>query len=492
MSYNCNINETKSVKHVINVNSKSNVTKNKNDVIKNYKVNTFKNPKINTTSEIVSKKKPFSYHKPTQQNPAYKVDEKKYSKMLEECKQNVVNDKNNTLFTIDKYQTVKYIEKGPETSKFRLFYNKDKNKVVFLSQLIKCKNSKIDNEKNDAINNSIISTILPKLRIFKEDYKKKLKSAEKISYSSFSSDYDKSTKMYNSKKVDLQIDNKKRNVEYNLTKNFKNFNVSSDKSEKKVSKNFTNYKISKNNNIKPPFPKNCTAIKEEKKDVYKHDAKIVHMNAFPKHNRCCPTSKISTRKIDPKDKIVEIDKHGNKWKLLNDANESVSLVNFGKDIQKHFVMLNSSNKENLNRIFLAELGGVKMSINGQNISTSRVPQSVFDNFLRVLPNMSDRKLVSCFAQEGILSKSFLEITKKFPDILKYAFYNPKLSYKINKIDENTFGLDVCSIAHSRDYSPFFSGSIPFKDQKIHSYGMKSNIIFSKISNPIIKNLFFIK
>ncbi|BGI51618.1 MAG: hypothetical protein BucCj_3740 [Buchnera aphidicola (Ceratovacuna japonica)] len=494
MSYIYNISETTSLKRVINVNSKDSSKKNESGMIQDYKVDSFEHPEISAVITLVPERKPFTYHKPiikkSKNKLYYKENE---SKILNKSKENTKKNTNDKVLTIEKYQTIKYIDKGSEVSKFRLFYNKYKNKVLFLSELSKYKDSKVNNFKNDAKDNNIISNVLPKLRNFKENYGKKIRVLANISYFSFSPEYKKTIKVYDSKKINLNIDPKDKKIKDDLVKYFKEIN--------KVNKN----KIDKNSydvendpledKYIAPVSIGLNKSKElsSKKSVYRHDAKVVYMKGFPLHNRCCENSKkISETKIDKK--IEEIDDKGNKWKLLNDANESFPLVKFGKDIRNHFDFLNRTNKEDLHKIFISELGHVEMSIDGKSITNNKDPRVVLRKFRELLPNISDRKLVSCFAQEGVLAKAFFGVIAKYPDILKYTFRHPKISYKINRINENSFEVDICSITKARNYFNFNSNNISEDTYKsrIHSYGMKTNVVFSKISNPIIKNLFFIK
>ncbi|WP_343189077.1 hypothetical protein RJI84_01995 [Buchnera aphidicola (Chaitoregma tattakana)] len=485
MSYICKISETTSVKRVINVDSKNILKENEVNMIQDYKVDSFKKPEVSTVITLIPERKPFT---------SKKLNYKKYSKKLDKnCFAKLSNKKNknrankNSVLTIDKYQTIKYIKNGPETSSFRLCYDQDKNKVTFLSSLLKYKNSKIDNVKNDLADNDIISDVLPGLEDFKKVYDKQVQTAAKVSYTSFSSDYNKTTKIYNSKRINLNIDKNVRHMKFSVTADVKK--VDENNNRPKVNNlNFLQRERAFQNKIRQENIK-AIAPKLEKKVIYRHDAKVVNMKV-PLHNRCCESVK-KAADIESGHRIEEVDENKNKWRLLNDANESFSLVKFGRDIQDNFKFLNKTPKDNLNKFFMLELGHVDMSINGHSITSDKNPKVILRKFKKMLPNLSDRKLVSCFSQEGVLAKSFFGVAGQYPDILKYTFNAPKISYKVNRINENSFEIDICSIAKSRPSNTYYNGVLVNKPT-IDAYGMKTNIVVSKITNPIIRNLFFVK
>ncbi|WP_343184027.1 hypothetical protein RJK19_02005 [Buchnera aphidicola (Ceratovacuna keduensis)] len=489
MSYNYNINETTSLKHVINVNSKISNKKNEENMVQDYKVDSFENPENSVVITLVPERKPFSYHKKKTVVKISKnnlnINKEDSSKILKKNEENVKDNKKNSLLFINKYQTVKYINKGEEFSRFRILYDKKKNVVSFMSELLKYKDSKINNIENDIKDNNLISNILPNLSVFKENYNNKINISAKISYSSFCEDSKKSTNIYSNK--DINFDISKGN------KNLKVFNELNKKKPYKCSKLIEYENILENTDIDPVSIDKPSNIKGSnlKKVVYKHDSKVVHMNGFPLHHRCCEFVSEVNDEIKNNKGIEEVDDKGNEWKLLNDANESFPLVKFGKDIRDHFDYLNRSDEEDLHKVFMSELGNVEMSIDGKSITENKDPKEILKKFKELLPNISDRKLVSCFSQEGVLSKAFFGLIAKNPDILKCTFYHPKISYKINRINENSFEVDICSITRSRNFDDFNNVGMPYVN-KIHSYGIKTNVVFSKISNPIIKNLFFVK
>ncbi|WP_343189716.1 hypothetical protein RJK70_02005 [Buchnera aphidicola (Pseudoregma panicola)] len=498
MSYVYNISKITSSKNVINVNSKDSTKENEKDMFQDYKVDSIENPEVSAIITLVPEKKPFfnnNIKKTVIKISNNNLNKKDNAKVLKKHEKVVKKNENDlSSLTINKFQIIKHINEGEESAKFTLFYDKIKHEISFTSKLFRYKGSKIDNLENDVEDNDLISTVLPSLTVFKEDYKNKVKINAKMSYSAILEGSNKFTNIYSSKDITLDI-SKNKFLNKNLTKNVKGINKKNKSNLHKalhVTNPFQGYDISKDKSVDPISFYKPKSIKDpvENKVGYKHDAKVVHMNGFPLHNRCCEVvSKVDETKSNKQ--IEEKDNQGNEWKLLNDANESFSLVKFGKDIRSHFDYLNRNNEEDLHKIFMSELGHVEMSINGKSITKNKDPREILKKFKNLLPNISDRKLVSCFAQEGVLAKSFFGIISKYPDILKCTFYHPKISYNIHRIDENSFEVDICSITKSRDFNDFNNVGAPYLNT-ISSYGMKTNVVFSKISNPIIKNLFFIK
>ncbi|WP_343188206.1 hypothetical protein RJD23_02035 [Buchnera aphidicola (Ceratoglyphina bambusae)] len=493
MSSIYNISKINFLKDSINVNSRNDFLESKSRMFQHNRLDYFDNPEMNEAITLVPIRKSFTYYKkPLVKKKPQHVDKSCFS--LFEVDKNNENIMRQGSLVVKRSQKIKYIDKGPETSSFQLFYNKKDNVVNYISTLFKYRNTFIDKKKNCLMDQKIISTVLPNMKFYLKDSETvldKFPNTSKVSYKSFTSNYNKSSKVYNSKKINLNINNDGKHIKYSLTKNIKNIS----KNNNNIIKNFKldkslNYNNTIDKNFVNPISKSALKknVEEIKKVIYRHDAKVVHMNV-PKHNRCYESIKVVNNKVKPKEKIEEIDSKNYNWNLLNDSNESVALVKFGSDIKKNFNYLNNNYSQNLHNIFLAELGHVHMSINGKTITDDRSPQVILTKFTKLLPNISDRKLVSCFSQEGVLANAFFGIVSKCPDILKYTFYDPKISYKIHRINENTFESEICSITKAKEFTEF---GVPYKDRKVHYYGMKSNVIFSKIDNPIIKNSYFVK
>lgn len=172
----------------------------------------------------------------------------------------------------------------------------------------------------------------------------------------------------------------------------------------------------------------------------------------------------------------------NPWKIFKEDVESKKTADFGAKLQNFFEVLRY--KSELNDMFTKKIGNALYEINGINISTISSPQIILARMASVMPDYESRQLISAYAHEGIFTPAYLKLISKHPVLAKYSIKTPIVSYKINKIDKDTFKLIATNLVK---LNSFVDPSIA----KYHSFGIRTSVLFSKNHNPFMKNAFFV-
>lgn len=199
-------------------------------------------------------------------------------------------------------------------------------------------------------------------------------------------------------------------------------------------------------------------------------------------------SDINTELMDLHDPnpLVEraFDEMRSPWNILNDNMKSRSVYDFGTKLQNIFEKIRY--KSEFNDDFLKEIRTSLFDVNGINISKDPSPVVVLRKMASLIPDYESRQLISAYAHEGIFAPAFLKLMNTYPKLANTYFRNPVVSYKINKIDKDTFKLVATNLVK---LDPSFVTDPIIKQYQ--SFGMRTSVLFSKDHHPSIKSAFFI-
>lgn len=197
-------------------------------------------------------------------------------------------------------------------------------------------------------------------------------------------------------------------------------------------------------------------------------------------------SEINDELLNPHDSNPLIDNTINQminpWKIFKGNINSPDNTGFGNKLQNIFEL--ARYKSELNDTFTKKIDTALYEINGINISTIRLPQIILARMASLIPDYESRQLISAYAHEGVFTPAYLTLINKYPMLEKYNFKKPVISYKINKIDEDTFKLIATKLVK---LNSFVDPSIT----KYHSFGIRTSVLFSKNHHPSMKNAFFV-
>ncbi|AYN24916.1 hypothetical protein D8S97_00795 [Buchnera aphidicola (Rhopalosiphum maidis)] len=164
----------------------------------------------------------------------------------------------------------------------------------------------------------------------------------------------------------------------------------------------------------------------------------------------------------------------------------VSPENFFSTIahfQKIYEKLKSSSQE-LNKDFMTDFNSSLFVVDG-NLIYSTNKEDMIEKFKKIVPNVTDQKLISAYAHPKILSQSYFQLLSKHPELNEYQIINSRNVYTITHIDNNQIKLVATNLSNLRAKD---ENSV----QPYYSFGIRTSIIISSKNAPAMKFSHFVR
>lgn len=176
-----------------------------------------------------------------------------------------------------------------------------------------------------------------------------------------------------------------------------------------------------------------------------------------------------------------INNNDNQWTVSNASNVSSDKISSKIiDFQKLYEELQSS--QELNEEFMSDFDSSLFIVDGNWIHSTK-KEEMIEKFKKLVPNVSDQKLISAYAHPKILMQSYTDLLNEHPELNQYQIIDSKNSYMITHIGDDRIKLvttnlsDVCS---KNDY--------PL--EKTHCFGVRTSVILSSKNLPTMQYSYF--
>ncbi|WP_343189444.1 hypothetical protein [Buchnera aphidicola] len=170
------------------------------------------------------------------------------------------------------------------------------------------------------------------------------------------------------------------------------------------------------------------------------------------------------------------------WKISLLLDKSITNFNKSEDLDYSFKYL--SKTKSLNPNFLNDLKNLDIIINGKKLINNN-KQNRLDRFREFIPDLQSQQLISTYVNKSILLQPYLNLFKIHPELLKFKSKNSIINCEINQIDKNSFKILITDITK-------LNSKIDSSKNSYNSFGVRSVMIISKINEPILQHLFFVK
>ncbi|QFQ32729.1 hypothetical protein FQV33_01910 [Buchnera aphidicola (Aphis fabae)] len=139
--------------------------------------------------------------------------------------------------------------------------------------------------------------------------------------------------------------------------------------------------------------------------------------------------------------------------------------------------------ENLNKYFMIDFHSAVFIIDGHLIS-ARTKEDMLQGFKKLITNDIEQKFISQYANPALLKQAYLKLIAEHPELNNSRIVRAKNFYEITHLEDGTIRIIATNM------SEFYS--IDANDvTHHHSYGVKTQVIFSYTKAPIIEHSYFI-
>lgn len=170
------------------------------------------------------------------------------------------------------------------------------------------------------------------------------------------------------------------------------------------------------------------------------------------------------------------------WKVSDQINSFHNIRATIKDFQKNYESLKLS--DNLDQTFMTDSNPFLFIINDNLIPINNRNQ-VLNDFKKIIPNVDSQKLISTYANQKFLHKSYLQLISEHPEISQYQVRNLRNIYKIDFLNDGSIKLVATNLSDLNINDDNYI-------QKYKSFGIRATIVLPPDNLPIMKYSYFIK
>ncbi|WP_343190301.1 hypothetical protein RJT30_01980 [Buchnera aphidicola (Mollitrichosiphum nigrofasciatum)] len=170
------------------------------------------------------------------------------------------------------------------------------------------------------------------------------------------------------------------------------------------------------------------------------------------------------------------------WKISRIFDKSIK--NFSTSGALNYSFKYLSRTQALNPNFIHDLKDFDLTINGVQIKSDK-EKDILEKFKELIPELKSQQLISTYVNRAILAQPYLNLLRENPELTQFRPTNSILKCNIEKINEDTYKIlitDITTLEVGQDAVT-----------KIYdSCGARTAMIISKVDDPKLQHLYFIK